>query len=277
MEENGFTLAGGKLNGCGIIDELIRNMELGRFEMAYTTLLPCIFKVYLHPEDYARLAGVFGLITEDARRALTARVSKMNNPPRVLGVRRGRPKDHRIAAADWSIQFFADTEDAVPPGHVEIHSELSEVEQPGLRGTKTTLIDEPVAVNGGATRDVSGATTLAAPGEGRRGGERIYADVRYEDDTGPQVFLVTQNVIRIGRGSEDEPMDLALYTNDEVSREHAILRREPATGQFFVTDKSTNGTWVDGRRLKRENEQPLAERAEIKVAEVITLQFQVRR
>jgi pSer/pThr/pTyr-binding forkhead associated (FHA) protein len=72
-------------------------------------------------------------------------------------------------------------------------------------------------------------------------------------------------------------MDLALYTNDEVSREHFVLRRDAASGQFYVVDKSTNGTWIDGARLKREAEAPLPERAEIRVAEVLTLLFQVRK
>ncbi len=47
-------------------------------------------------------------------------------------------------------------------------------------------------------------------------------------------------------------MDLALYTNDEVRANILSLRRDAATGQVFITpDKSTNGTWVDGKRLKK--------------------------
>jgi hypothetical protein len=243
-------------------------MELGRFEMAYSILLPCIFRVYLHPEDFARLQGVLGLIVEDARRALSARVSKLNTAPTILGVRRHRPKDHRIASADWAIHIIADTEDSVAPGGIEIHSELNETDQPGLKGVRTTLIaDDPErpARAGQATRAVPDRT------------DRIFADIRYEDDTGAQLYLITQNLVRVGRGAEDEPMDLALYTNDEVSREHLVLRREPATGQFFAMDKSTNGTWLDGKRLKRDVEHPVPERAEIGVAEVLTLLFQVRK
>ena len=57
------------LNGRTIIGELIRNMELARFEMAYSVLLPRVFTVYLHAEDHARLKGVFELIAQDAQRA----------------------------------------------------------------------------------------------------------------------------------------------------------------------------------------------------------------
>jgi pSer/pThr/pTyr-binding forkhead associated (FHA) protein len=72
-------------------------------------------------------------------------------------------------------------------------------------------------------------------------------------------------------------MDLALYTNDEVSREHLIVRRDPATGVFTAVDRSTNGTWLDGRRLKKGVEEVLPERAEIKVAEAVTLIFETRK
>jgi hypothetical protein len=256
-----------RIDGRVIISELLRNMELGQFEMAYTTVLPCIFRVYLHPEDHVRLSGIFPLIAEDARRALTARVSKMNTPPTFLGIRGTPPKQHKIAASDWLVQFYADTEDAVAPGNLEIHSDYCEAEQPGFTGVKTTLIDGSTGVRTG-----SGVQTRL-----NGSSERIYADIRYEDDTGPQVFLMTQNLVRVCRGADDEPMDLALYTNDEVSREHLVVRRDAATGQFYVADKSTNGTRLDGRRLKRDVEYSLPERAEIKAAEVITLLFQVRK
>jgi hypothetical protein len=74
MPQKGRTLAESKLTGQVVIDQLIRNMELGQFEMAYSVLLPCVFSLYLHPEDYARLSGVMQLLKEDARRALSARV-----------------------------------------------------------------------------------------------------------------------------------------------------------------------------------------------------------
>ena len=71
--------------------------------------------------------------------------------------------------------------------------------------------------------------------------------------------------------------DAALYTNDEVSREHFTLRRDPATGRFHIVDKSINGTWLDGKRLKKGVEEVLPNRAQIGVAEVLTLSFEVRR
>lgn len=271
MPHDGQALGENRLSGQTIIGELIRNMELGEFELAYTVLLPCVFSVYLSPADHARLAGVFDLVADDARRALRSRVAQLNSKPKRLAPWRQdrRPKEYRIACRDWIIDFFPDNE--VPSGDVEIHSELNETAQPGYRGTKTTLTDrEPSATPQHRPAAAEGADT-------RKSADRIYAEIRYEDDSGPQLYLMTQNEIRVGRGGGEQPMDLALYTNDEVSREHLLLRRDPATGVFLISDSSTNGTWLDGRRLKKGVEEVVPDQAEIKVAEVITLAFEIRK
>ena len=115
-------------------------MELGRLELGYSILVPCIFSVYLHPDDFARVTSVQDLIKEDAKRALTACLAEWNAKGGML--RRNAPrKTYRIATNGWWIGLFADSESAVPPGDVEIHSELNDIAQPGYRGTKTTLID----------------------------------------------------------------------------------------------------------------------------------------
>jgi len=267
MAQRDTTTVEGKLSGQAIIDELIRNMEVGQFEMAYSVLLPCVFSVYLHPDDHGRLEGVFGLIVEDAKRALCARVVQLNKRPTILGMRRPRrqAKEYKIACKDWILEFLPDTEGTVPLGDVEIHSELNETAQPGFRGTKTTLMDREPSV----TSPRPAAVT-------RRGSETVYAEIRYEDDSGPQLYLVSQNEVRVGRGGDDLPMDLALYANDEVSREHLTLRRDPATGRFHIVDKSVNGTWLDGKRLRKGIEEALPDKAQIDVAEVLTLSFEVR-
>jgi FHA domain len=255
-----------KLNGTLIASEMIRNMELGRFEMAYTILLPCVFTIYLNPEDSVALNGVFPLIAEDAKRALRSRLAALNSRPNVLGLKRTKPqKEYKIAGRDWAIEFLPDSE--VPRGDIEIHSELSEAVHPGYRGTKTTLLGREPSAGGRTTSQRAAVRPSRDP---------VYAEIRYQDDSGQQVYLMMQNELRIGRGGSGQPMDLALYTTDEVSREHLIIRREPGTGVFSVTDLSTNGSWVDGKRLTRGVEQLLTNRATIGVGEVLTLSFEAR-
>jgi hypothetical protein len=256
--------AEGRINGRTVVDQLIRNMELGQFEMAYSSLLPCIFSLYLHPDDYTRLAGVFDLIKDDARRALAARLEQLNSKP--LGLAAIRPgkerKPYKIACKDWAFEFFPDSEGVVPLGDVEIHSELNEVPQPGYHGTKTTLLDREPAV---------GSNTQT-----RHSSEGVFAEIRYEDDSGPQIYLMLQDEISIGRGGDDVLVNLALYTNDEVSREHLRVRRDAARGGFLIVDNSMNGTWLNGKRLTRGKEEKLPGQSEIGVAEILTLHFEAK-
>lgn len=262
------------VSGKLIIEQLIRNMTLGQFEMNYAVLLPCIYSVYMHPDDYSRLAGVFHLIREDAKRALSAHLRRLNARPFGLPWRRPS-KCYRIAASDWSIEFLPDAEGSVPAGHVEIHSELNEQPKPGYHGVMTALIETDSAAS-----PAEGATPITrqtAEHPTRRSAETVYAEIRYEDDSGEQLYLITQNEITIGRGGSDLSVDLALYTTDEVSREHVRLRRDPILDRFLIKDLSTNGTWVNGKRLPKQVEQELPDRAEIDLAEVFRLSFEAKR
>jgi hypothetical protein len=267
MAQSGTVQSLPRISGQIIIDELIRNMELGRLELGYSILVPCIFSVYLHPDDFTRVSSVQDIIKEDAKRALTASMSKWNAGGGRLRRNVAR-KTHRIAANGWWIGLFADSEATVPPGDVEIHSELNDIPQPGYRGTKTTLIDRaPSVTSARVVRDRENT---------RLRNSQVFAEIRYQDESGPQTFLVTQDEISIGRGGDDLWVDLAIYTTDEVSREHLKLRRDAKTGGFRMTDLSRNGTWLNGRRIATNTEVPLPDRAEISLAEVLNLSFETR-
>jgi len=66
-------------------------------------------------------------------------------------------------------------------------------------------------------------------------------------------------------------------TSGILQTEIAYRRRDPATGRFHIVDKSVNGTWLDGKRLKKGVEEVVPDRAVIGVAEVLTLSFEVRK
>ncbi len=259
-----FSVADPQLNGNVIGNELLRNMELGRFEMSYAVLLPCVFTVFLNPADYTKLQGVFPLIADDARKALRTRVAELNRSPSGLGLRKKNytAKEHKIACSDWSIEFFQDNE--VARGDLEIHSELSELVSPGFRGAKTTLLG----------RDPSVTQRIGDRSPGARS-EPVHAVIHFQDDSGPQTFLMTANQVTVGRGGESEPVDLRLKGSGEISREHLVIRRNPATGAFTITDASTNGTWVNGKRLRKGNESILPPGAQILLGETLTLAFEV--
>ena len=81
-------------------------------------------------------------------------------------------------------------------------------------------------------------------------------------------------------------MDVRLSTSEDVSREHARIRRDTSTGQFYLIDLSTLGTTLNGRHVprgveeqngtKRENgtETVLPPKAKIGLAETVFLEFE---
>jgi len=267
MAQSGTVQPSPRISGQIIINELVRNMDLGRLELGYSILVPCIFSVYLHPSDFARVASVQDIIKEDAKRALDACLADWNGSGKRL--RRNVPrKTCRIATNGWWIGLFADCESAVPPGDVEIHSELNDTAQPGYRGTKTTLMDRAPSVTSARVAGDRANTRLL--------NQQVFAEIRYHDETGPQTFLMTQDDVSVGRGGDDLWVDLALYTTDEISREHLRIRRDAGSGEFKITDLSRNGTWLNGRRLAGKVETVLPVRAEISLGEKLKLSFEVR-
>src|SRR5438552_17590161 len=96
MAQSGTVQPLPRISGQIIINELIRNMELGRLELGYSILVPCIFSVYLHPDDYTRVVSVQELIQEDAKRALNARLAEWNAKGGLLR-RNAQRKTYRIA------------------------------------------------------------------------------------------------------------------------------------------------------------------------------------
>ena len=75
----------------------------------------------------------------------------------------------------------------------------------------------------------------------------------------------------------------------DVSREHARIRRDPLSGNFFLIDLSTLGTTLNGRHVprgydeldgaRRENgaETPLPDAARIGLADTVYLTFTLVR
>ncbi len=96
---------------------------------------------------------------------------------------------------------------------------------------------------------------------------------------------MTKDQIVVGRGGRDYWTDLKLDTLPDVSREHFRLRRDPASGRFFLKDLSRLGTtingerapssieFVDGEKRDRNVEAPVPEQARIGLAGVIFLEF----
>ena len=106
-----------------------------------------------------------------------------------------------------------------------------------------------------ATRRLAGAETATrqyepapapAPAAPAAADPQACAVIEYEDRGGHKTYRMTKNEIVVGRGGRDYWTDLKLDTLPDVSREHFRLRRDPATGKFFLKDLSRLGTTIDG-------------------------------
>jgi hypothetical protein len=135
-----------------------------------------------------------------------------------------------------------------------------------------------------ATRRMGGATSTQQsyqPGPA----ESAYAVLEYQDNTGRQTYRMTKDEIVVGRGGRDYWTDLKLDTLPDVSREHFRLRRDPASGKFYLKDLSSLGTTINGEtapssveivngdRRDRNLETPVPDTARIGLAGVVFLDF----
>lgn len=271
-----------------LIDAVLENMRTNLEPLKYSTLAPSRYVVYLHPEEYARVEGIVPVLQEQTRRALGEELERLNHQPayrkywsRFVG---STPPVENVAR-DWQIEFLPDADGDLGAGDILIHSELAlPASDDDLGAGQRTRRITTVHVGQKTTRrqeTVSRAET-GAP-------KAVYARLRYDDNAGPHTFEIARESITIGRGGIAYRADVKIDASVDVSREHARLRRDATTGQFFLIDLSTLGTTVNGHRVargyddvegtKRENgtEVPLPDGARIGLADTVFLQFELAR
>lgn len=310
-----------RATGKDIILDIVENMRAYQEELLYSSVVPTAFEVHLHGDDYDRLSGIFAAIAAEARRALDEELARQN---RRVGPQWWRRFTQTLGPAQpsggaWNITFFRDENDELRPGDVVIDSRLTLPQSAELgSGTRTrrittTRIGQQVSTRahvGDAPVDAGGrlpdAPSLpsatppqtieqvsvaadAGPAEGtvRTPAPPVFATLTYEDNTGRHTHVVTRPQLVIGRGGAGYWVDLRLDAAPDVSREHVRLRRDAATGQFYLKDVSLYGTTVNGQRVassietadgaKRDInlETPLPPVARIGLADMVFLDFRV--
>ena len=141
---------------------------------------------------------------------------------------------------------------------------------------------------GSKTRRISTTRRLGQTSISRReltDVQPAYARLSYQDNRGPQTYLMSKDEIVIGREAPDVWVDLRLDTLPDVSREHARVQRTPE-GRFRIKDLSKLGTTVDGSAIPRSLEvvdgevkdldrwAVLPDKARIGLAGVVQIQFE---
>ena len=276
-----------------IILEIVRNMREGLEPLHYSTLPPALYHVYLHPDDMERLRGILPRILDEARRALNAELDVLNRAGIAEKLKLARRSQPRIVVPDggWQIRILENTDDGIEPGDIAIYSELALPAKDDLgAGSMTKRIttrrlagieSSSQSYDKPAPAPVAPAAPTSPPPEA----PGVFAVIEYDDNTGRKTYRMTKDQIVVGRGGRDYWTDIKLETLPDVSREHFRLRRDPASGQFFLKDLIRLGTtingeavpssveYADGEKRDRNQEAPVPPKSRIGLAGVVFLEF----
>jgi len=266
-----------KAVGRDIILAILDNMREASEPLLYSTVVPSLYDVYLHPDDHDRLAGIFPQIREQAKRALSEGLTDLNRAHRSFlpGLKTRRPK-HESAEGDWYIKFHKDEDEELAPGDILIDSRLS----------------LPAAKEFGAGGKTQRTVTVRSGGETKK--LRTYqenqpqevpevqplspaavAKLAYQDQKGERrEFLMTSPEIAIGRGGRAEYCDLELDGPVDISRQHFYLRQDEKTREFFLQDVSRFGTMVNGKEVAHKEWVQIPSKAKISLAGKFVIDFE---
>jgi hypothetical protein len=273
-----------------IIDFLLDEMEQGISPSFYSNLVPSVFDIYLHADDYDRLRPLVPRVKKEAVTALEEKLRSMNKAaePKLrlpgVPVKKGKPKFETLG--DWSVDLHENMDDDAPEHPLVIHSTFPAAAEPDDRvGTLTERVTKRTA----AGETTTTATMRSGPVETSRAAGLVFASLSYDDDAGSQTYQMTKELIKIGRGGVDRWVDLKLKSKKDISREHLQIRRDPVSGNFFIKDLSSLGTTVDGKRVPpsienvdgadvdKNLEVPLPPKCRIGLAGVLTIDFKAMR
>jgi len=274
-----------------LIDAIVDNMRQNLEELKYTTLAPSRYTVYLSQAEFTRLEGIIPRMQAEAARALDEEMARVNRPSMLRSMARkvsqlstGRRPPLENAGPRWHVEFLSDTDgDLAAPGDIIVHSDL--ILAPDLElgiGERTRRITTVRSGDATTTRERVTDTDNLGP----KIPASIHARLTYSDNLGNHDYSLVRDLTTIGRGGQAHPVDVRVSTSEDVSREHARIRRDTSTGQFYLIDLSTLGTTLNGRHVprgvddnngvKRENgqETALPARARIGLAETVFLDFE---
>jgi hypothetical protein len=261
------------IHGDDLIREVLRNMEEGLFRIGGKTLVPSIYRIYLHPDDYEPLRDVTRFIAEEIQRALDKQLAGWNRLRRLIPKKQAT---YLRQTDTWTVEIHPDLDGKLALHEVEIYSELGTPEKREYgAGSMTRRIfprrETPEApIPEAPIKEEAPTVSVVAP----KPPAKIHACLRFADEKGPHIFEVTRNQIVIGRGGRSYWVDLKLETLPDVSREHCRIRRNPDTGHFTIEDVSQFGTFVNGKPVGQNAAIQLPSRATIGLAGVFELQWE---
>lgn len=274
-----------------IITLLVEEMEAGMAPSVYTNLVPSVFDIYLHADDLDRLRPLERRMREEAARALSARIAELNRAGgsrlKLPLPRERSPRKQYEALSEWTLEFHENTDEDDAGNALVIVSNFPRENETADR--VGTLTERVTRRDSGGSVSTTTATQRSSNLDTRRAAGILHANITFEDETGAHTYQMTRDAVKIGRGAIDRWVDLKLGSQKDISREHLLIRRDPASGKFFIKDLSSLGTTVNGKRIPpsiekvngedvdRNVEVPLPDKARIGLAGVLNLEFRAVR
>ena len=267
-----------------LIDAVLANMRNYREPLKYSVVAPSRYTVYVHPDEIVRLNGILPLLQQQAERALSEEVARLNRRSTIRAwldrlFTQSRPATES-ASGTWHVEFLPDPDGELDPGAILVHSELLLPSTPefgvGQRTRRITTV-----------RSGSHTTTREHVDDPPTTKVRVRARLEHDGGSGQPVYDVVKDSVTIGRGGTAYPVGMKIVASPDVSREHARIRFDTSTGSYFLIDLSSLGTTIDGHPVprgyddtsggKRENgvETPLHDGARIGLADAVFLTFRI--
>ncbi len=152
--------------------------------------------------------------------------------------------------------------DASETGHTMVTSRPTEIDAAVNSASAGTGVDGVAASEGEASEVTQ---VRARPAE-------LYTVEVWHNGVRHSVVPISKQEITVGRGAKTATVDLPLKGDAEVSRVHAIIARAD-DGQFWLTAKGRNPTFVAGEEAPREERIAVAPDAKIDICS-FTLRIQ---
>ncbi|HYK89227.1 MAG TPA: FHA domain-containing protein [Acidobacteriota bacterium] len=232
-----------RVTGSRITNAVAAEMTAGAEPLLRSILVPSVFRIYLHPDDWERLYSILHELRVDVEEELDRTLARINRPVDSLLARCGLRKvnTYRRVKEYWQVDFYPNRDDSCPQGEFIIFSDFPEPPRAdNLEGGETVRATR-YGSKGGTGQEVT--EPIPQPHKS----EAAFAQIRFTDELGHRSYLMTRSEVHIGRGGLGRWIDLELRTEiPDVSREHAIIRRKSSSEAFEIKDLSRFGTTVNG-------------------------------